>query len=609
MRVLALVEREATEPEIVQRSRVAVDAGSYTLSMSSVTARTGGERPGARLDPDTAAIETGVARWFGGPDGPLLGWLSTPRDGVSSAGVLVLPPLGYSYWSSHRTLRVLAERLAAAGHTVLRFDYDGTGDSSGDQWEGDRVASWRASVAAAASELRELGCRRLVLVGVRLGGTLALLDAAALGADAVVAWEPVAVGRRYVRELRMLAMAVPETETRCVAGTLAAGGVVFTPQTLEDVGKLALAELDGAPAPRVLLVGAHADTELLERLIELGATAEQRIADGAQALEVPAEGATVPAAVVEAISDWIGPHGGPRQGPPPQGGATSARIVHNGQALTEEVVALGDSRLVAIVTEQPDLPAQAQTVVLLNPGSETHVGPGRAWVEYARELAGAGHRAVRVDWRGWGESPDGGLAPGRPYDAHGVDDTIEIIRALRARGHEHLVLVGLCAGAWVAMRAVLREPVDGVIAINPQLYWKPGDPVFARNAESILQRTDARRREALGARYGVWSALDMLGQRTWPARWLDDLVAAGTPVAMLFAGRDEGLNFLEARVSRRLASATRSGVVHVADIPGIDHAMHRAWARGAVVAAIAGELQALATPAAADGARGSAAGA
>ena len=576
----------------MRRSSVGIGVGSYTESMTSLTARTGAEPPGPMLDRDTAAVPTGVARWFGGPERPLLGWLSTPSDGVSSAGVLVLPPLGYAYWSSHRTLRVLAERLAAAGNTVLRFDYEGTGDSSGDQWEGDRVASWRASVAAGSRELRELGCRRLVLVGVRLGGTLALLDAAALGADAVVAWEPVAVGRRYVRELRMLAMAVPESESRCVAGTLAAGGVVFTPQTLEDIGKLALTEIDSAPAPRVLLVGAAADTELLERLSALGAVAEQRIADGGQALEVPAEGATVPAAVLDAISDWIGPDSGPRQGPH-RGGATEARIVHNGHALTEEVVALGASRLVAIVTEQPGLPARAQTVVLLNPGSETHVGPGRAWVEYARELADAGHRAVRVDWRGWGESPDDGLAPGRPYDAHGVDDTVEIIRALRERGNEHLVLVGLCAGAWVAMRAVLREPVDGVIAINPQLYWKPGHPVFARNAESILQRTGARRREALGARYGVWSALDMLGQRSWPARWLDDLVAAGTPIAMLFAGRDEGLKFLEARVSRRLASATRSGVLHVADIPGIDHAMHRAWARGAVVAAIRSELEAL----------------
>ena len=128
----------------------AVGGGSYTLSMSLVSAQTGGERPPATLGPDLAAIETGVARWFGDPDRPLLGWLSTPREGVSSAGVLVLPAVGYSYWSSPRTMRVLAERLAAAGHTVLRFDYEGTGDSGGDQWDDDRVASWRASAAAPA---------------------------------------------------------------------------------------------------------------------------------------------------------------------------------------------------------------------------------------------------------------------------------------------------------------------------------------------------------------------------------------------------------------------------------------------------------------------------
>lgn len=560
--------------------------------MSSVPAQTAGERPEAALDPDPAPIVTGVARWFGKADRPLLGWLSTPHDGVSCAGVLILPPVGYSYWSSQRTLRVLAERLAAGGHTVLRFDYEGTGDSSGDQWEADRFASWRASAAAAAGELRALGCRTLVLIGVGLGGTVALLDAATLGADGVVAWEPITAGRRHVRELRMLAMAVPETEPRCVTGTLAAGGVVFTPQTLDDIGRLTLADIESAPAPRALIVGAQADPELLERLIALGSAAEQRIADGEQALQVPAEGATVPSAVLDAICEWIGPHHGPPEGPQPSG-PTSATIVHDGKELTEEVVALGPSRLVAVVTAQPGLALEAQTVVLLNPGSESHVGPGRAWVEYARELAGAGYRGVRADWRGWGESPDDGLAPGRPYDAHGVDDTIELVRALRARGHDRVVLVGLCAGAWVAMRAVLRERVDGVIAINPQLYWKPGDPVFARNAESILQRTAARRREQLGDRYGIWSALDLLGERSWPARWLDDLVAAGTPIAMLFAGRDEGLKFLEARVSRRLARAVRSGIVHVADIPGIDHAMHRAWARGAVVAAIRRELEAL----------------
>lgn len=59
-----------------------------------------------------------------------MGWLHVPPGGCSESGVLVLPPVGYQYWTSHRTLRVVAERLAAAGHLALRLDYDGTGDSS-----------------------------------------------------------------------------------------------------------------------------------------------------------------------------------------------------------------------------------------------------------------------------------------------------------------------------------------------------------------------------------------------------------------------------------------------------------------------------------------------
>ena len=51
-----------------------------------------------------------------------------------------------------------------------------------------------------------------------------------------------------------------------------------------------------------------------------------------------------------------------------------------------------------------------------------------------------------------------------------------VLIAATAAGHERVVVFGLCASAWIALRAVLDAPVAGVIALNPQLYWKPGDP-------------------------------------------------------------------------------------------------------------------------------------
>ena len=75
-----------------------------------------------------------------------MGWRTVPAETAPRKGALILPPLGYEYMTTHRTLRTIAERVAAAGCCALRIDYDGTGDSAGDQWDAGRVAAWRQSV-------------------------------------------------------------------------------------------------------------------------------------------------------------------------------------------------------------------------------------------------------------------------------------------------------------------------------------------------------------------------------------------------------------------------------------------------------------------------------
>src|SRR5262245_46366645 len=144
--------------------------------------------------------------YFGPPDRPLFGAFHLPHAACPrGVGVVLCNPFGHEELHAHRSERHLAERLAAAGFAALRFDYEGTGDSSGDDRGEGRVAAWRESIGAAVKELRSRAeVAAVVLVGLRAGALLALFAAAEVGADRLVLWSPASSGRAHARELLRL---------------------------------------------------------------------------------------------------------------------------------------------------------------------------------------------------------------------------------------------------------------------------------------------------------------------------------------------------------------------------------------------------------------------
>ncbi|MEO8029568.1 MAG: alpha/beta fold hydrolase, partial [Gemmatimonadota bacterium] len=155
------------------------------------------------------ATPAAQAIWFGSERAPLFGWYHRPAPGRSIGQAAVLcNPFGYEALTTHRSYRVLAEQLAAQGIATLRFDYEGTGDSSGEDPAPGRVASWQASIAAALAESRRRSRGLPVtLVGLRLGASLAMLAAAGdQHVAALVLWTPFIAGKHLVRELRAVRM-------------------------------------------------------------------------------------------------------------------------------------------------------------------------------------------------------------------------------------------------------------------------------------------------------------------------------------------------------------------------------------------------------------------
>ena len=81
------------------------------------------------------------------------GWLHLPEGAPRETGVVLCAPFGCEWLWAHRMYRRLASALEAQGFAVLRFDYEGTGDSRGSDEDPGRVA---------ASKIGRASCRERV---------------------------------------------------------------------------------------------------------------------------------------------------------------------------------------------------------------------------------------------------------------------------------------------------------------------------------------------------------------------------------------------------------------------------------------------------------------
>src|SRR5690242_13829971 len=102
--------------------------------------------------------------WIGERSALAFGWYHPAAGDQREVGVVLCAPLGYEAMCSHRSIRLLAEALAADGFPVVRFDYHGTGDSAGEDTDPERLTAWKTSILAAVDAMqRNSGLKRVVL--------------------------------------------------------------------------------------------------------------------------------------------------------------------------------------------------------------------------------------------------------------------------------------------------------------------------------------------------------------------------------------------------------------------------------------------------------------
>lgn len=207
--------------------------------------------------------------FFGSSDRPLYGVYHPPKARVGrQAGVVLCYPFGQEYMRAHRAFRQLALLLAKAGFHVFRFDYHGTGDSSGDA-EDFTLTSAIADVGVAIDELKDMAdVEQVVLFGLRLGGAV-VAQAAQHRADVshLVLWDAIADGAAYLQELHGKTHSYQNstgsyTSTAPFPGcTMGVMGYPVSPALQDELAALTLVGGSSPrPVPALVIVDAETDT-------------------------------------------------------------------------------------------------------------------------------------------------------------------------------------------------------------------------------------------------------------------------------------------------------------------------------------------------------------
>ena len=586
--------------------------------------------------------------YFGPADRPLFGWLHTGSSGPGNGwGIVFCNPMGYEAISGHRTIRAAAEHAAAQGCATLRFDYDGTGDSAGQDTDAERLDAWMSSINTAIDQLRSAtGVTRICLWGLRFGATLAVLvihrrhDVRALYAVA-----PVMNGRKYLRELRTLALT--GSGPRDTGELQEVAGFITTPETRAAIAAVDLNNIE-LPMTTRMRVANRDDLPFDDRWIvaaqRRGCDASATPFRGFAAMMLDPHQVQVPEAMLAASLEWLLGGDAERVEAAPAVTHTNATPLacsanfhfHLRQEIVESALRLGaDPAIFAIVTRRassdtPAAVALAPMVVLLNSGSVPHFGPSRVYVTLARLLANRGLTVARIDLPGLGDSPPhAGARDNLLYSPTALTDIrLALLELQRLYGATELHLCGICSGAYHALKCALDDPVlRSAVLINPLTYfWQQGMAVrmpearvtaeAARYGRTVLQW--AAWKKLFSGRVKVKSATGIAGRRIAQrvrSQWrelarrvhiplvndlgeeLRRIARRQVQLRFIFSESDPGLTMLHEQGGYVVRELLRAQALKIDVISNTDHTFTNLAGRSAMIAAVLSHFDACAGPA------------
>jgi alpha-beta hydrolase superfamily lysophospholipase len=565
---------------------------------------------------------------FGRKEAPLFGWYHAPQNELNRGlGLVLCNTLGNESLRVHRSLRHLAEKLAAQGFAVMRFDFDGTGDSLGEITDTDQVKIWLNDIRFATEELKKRsGFSKISIFGVRLGATLATQSASVLGEiEDLILWEPCLSGKDFVRESsrqhKMLISLSPSGFTLDRPGGIEGGkeflGFYINNATLKNLETLDLSLIEKRPARNVLTIGSLATAgnfqKALDHFESQGSLTEYQQIAGFQGIFREALFSEVPFQVLDGVVKWL----------------TEKHVLLENQApaefsenpiagaVKETPLFFGKSkRLFGILTSPSEETKTSTVMIIVNAGVGTHIGPHRLYVQMARDWAALGFHTFRVDLAGSGESTvDDFKEESSPYPKSSISDVEEAVSFLKEKyALNRFMITGTCSGADIAFRAAAQDSrVSAAIVINPRSFCTYNFPELELHIRAhYLQSTLIRKKNWVNILKGGLGSVDRVGQvihsaafklktlaekkyrpsqdASWPVKDVPEnfnkILKRGSQIFLLISEGDPGMEYVNIHFPKEMQAFQETLGFRRIYVQGTDHLFTLKHAREQVLKTI-----------------------